>query len=132
MSWIVFYDGECGLCSKSIALIARCDKRRKLSFASLQGKLSKERGFEKHALVDGGTLIVQSESNGKVFLQSSAWLEIFRALGGWWTLLIICSVIPVGIRDMIYRWIAKNRHRLVGRSQQCRMPYASDSDRFLD
>lgn len=132
MNWIVFYDGECALCSKSIAFVARCDKRRGLSFVSLQGKLSKERGFEKHTLVDRGTMVVHRESDGKVFLQSAAWLEIFRALGGWWTLLTIFTLIPTGIRDTVYRWIARNRHRLVGKSRQCHLPDSSDSTRFLD
>jgi predicted DCC family thiol-disulfide oxidoreductase YuxK len=85
MNWIVFYDGECGLCSESVAFVARCDKRREFSFASLQGKPSKERGFEKYALADGGTMVVQREPDGKIFLYSDAWLEVFRALGGWWT-----------------------------------------------
>lgn len=132
MNWIVFYDGECGLCSESVAFVARCDKRREFSFASLQGKLSKERGFEKYADLDGGTMVVQRESDGKIFLHSAAWLEIVRALGGWWTLLTIFSIIPKGIRDAVYRWIAKNRHYLVGNSRQCRLPDSSDSERFLD
>ena len=122
MGWVVFFDGDCAFCSRSIRLLARLDKHERISFAPLQGKLSREKGFSHYADPKGGTMVVLRESDGKIFTHSDSWLEIAWALGGWWRLLTVLRIILKPLRDLVYRWVARNRYRILGKSDHCGMP----------
>lgn len=119
MSWVLFFDGECGLCSRSVRWVARWDRRGRISFAPLQGELAREQGFSRALVADGGTLVLLRESDGRVFVRSDGWLEVARALGGWWRILTLGRIVPRGLRDFIYRQVARNRHRIGGQSDGC-------------
>jgi predicted DCC family thiol-disulfide oxidoreductase YuxK len=122
MSWVLFFDGDCGFCQGSAKWAARFDKRQQISLAPLQGKLAAEMGFTQYADAGGGTMVLLREPDGKCFLRSDAAIELARALGGLWRLFTVARVIPRPLRDAIYRWIARNRLRLAGRSGSCAMP----------
>jgi predicted DCC family thiol-disulfide oxidoreductase YuxK len=66
-----------------------------------------------------------------IYSQSDAVLQICRALGGGWALLSYLRIVPRGIRNGLYRWVARNRYRWFGKRDTCRMPTAADRDRFL-
>lgn len=127
MSWVLFFDGDCAFCSASVQRAAHFDTREQISFASLQGDLSRKMGFEKHASEDGGTMILLRESDGKVFTHSDGLIELARIFGGAWNLLTLARCIPKPLRDFVYRCIARNRHRLMGKSDTCKLP----DDAFL-
>ena len=122
MSWVLFFDGECGFCSSSVRRIFRLDRQGRIDFAPLQGELSKSKGFSHHAAADGGTVVLLRENDGKVFTESDALIEIARALGGAWRIFALAAWIPKGLRDMVYHWIARNRYRLMGKADQCSLP----------
>ncbi|MFT3991081.1 MAG: DCC1-like thiol-disulfide oxidoreductase family protein [Luteolibacter sp.] len=122
MSWVLFFDGDCAFCSKSVRQAHRWDKRRQLFFSPLQGKLSHELGFSENAALEGGTLVVLRESDGKAFTRCDAWIEIARALGGPWKLLTVTRFIPKFLRDWVYNLVANNRHRFVKKSETCELP----------
>jgi predicted DCC family thiol-disulfide oxidoreductase YuxK len=120
MSWILFYDGQCALCSRSVRTVARLDKRGNVSFAPLQGELAREMSFSN----EGGTMVLLRETDGKVFAHSDAWIELARALGGGFRSLGVLSAIPKSLRDFVYRLIAKHRYRIMGNSDTCALPDA--------
>lgn len=122
MAWVLFFDGDCAFCSASVQRAARFDKREQISFAPLQGEFSRKMGFEKHASEDGGTMILLRESDGKVFTHSDGLIEIARVFGGAWKLLTLARCIPKPLRDFVYRRIARNRYRLMGKSDTCILP----------
>jgi predicted DCC family thiol-disulfide oxidoreductase YuxK len=57
-----------------------------------------------------------------VFTLSDGWLEVMRALGGPWRMFGIFRLIPRCIRDVIYRWVARNRYRFGGKANACDLP----------
>lgn len=122
MAWVLFFDGDCAFCSTSVQRAARYDTREQISFAPLQGEFSRKMGFEKHASEDGGTMILLRESDGKVFTHSDGLIEIARVFGGAWKLLTLARCIPKPLRDFVYRRIARNRYRLMGKSDTCILP----------
>lgn len=122
MGWVQFFDGDCAFCSWSVPIVARLDKRQRISFAPLQGKLSRELGFTRHAEPGGGTMVVLRESDGRAFTHSDAWVELARALGGGWRIFMLVRFVPRFIRDAAYRWIARNRYRFMGKSDSCALP----------
>ena len=60
---------------------------------------------------------------------------IFRVRGalGWpWRLAWLGWLVPVQLRDPLYRLLARNRYRVFGRLEQCAMPPADYRIRILD
>lgn len=122
MAWVLFFDGDCAFCSKSVRTVSHLDKRGNISFAPLQGELSKEKGFTHHAAGNGGTMVLLRESDGRAFTRSDGLIELANALGGIWRVFTIARVIPKFLRDLVYDWIARNRYRVMGRSDNCAIP----------
>jgi predicted DCC family thiol-disulfide oxidoreductase YuxK len=59
---------------------------------------------------------------GRAYLRSAAVLEIARGLPRWAVLARIFSLVPASLRDRIYDFIARNRHRWFGRPGVCVLP----------
>ena len=123
MGWVLFFDGDCAFCSKSVRWVFQRDPAGRIAFAPLQGRLAAEWGLGSYAS-DEGTLVVVRESDGARFFRSDALVELASALGGSWRILALARFIPKFLRDGIYRWIARNRHRLATRSSSCALPDA--------
>ena len=64
-------------------------------------------------------------------VSSNAALRTFSYFDGWERHLIFLSVVPRSLRDLVYRFIAKNRYKWFGRREQCMVPTAELSKRFL-
>lgn len=103
---IVFYDGDCGLCQRSIAFLYQADKEHKLRFAPLNG-VTYQSIYQGPARMD----TVRVYSNGKTWEKSRAFIELGKYLGGLFRLLVILKLIPAFIRDGIYDQIAKRRKK---------------------
>lgn len=126
MGWVLFFDGECGFCNKSVRRVHALDRSGEMDFAPLQGELSAEKGFTKYADKKGGTMVLLREEDGEAFMKGDAWVELGRALGGFWSLLAGCfAIFPKRLRDFCYDLVAKNRYLLAGRGDSCGMPAES-------
>jgi predicted DCC family thiol-disulfide oxidoreductase YuxK len=71
--------------------------------------------------------------NGQLFRHSTAALVIAKELGGFWKVLgSLGGMIPRPLRDLGYRLVARNRYRLFGQADACRLPQPGERERFLD
>ncbi|NJM38641.1 MAG: DUF393 domain-containing protein [Akkermansiaceae bacterium] len=122
MSWLLFFDGDCAFCSRTVQFVARFDHHARISFTPLQGKLAQENGFQKHLFENGGSMVLVRESDGKIFTHSDSWIELCRALGGLWKIPGMIRFIPKILRDSVYRWVARNRYYLMGKTDACMLP----------
>ena len=102
---IVFYDGDCGICQRSILFLYRVDKKKKLLFAPLNGPTYIQIYGEKLTQLNSLKLYYDH----KTFEKSSALIELCHILGGGYKFIRIFSLIPKSIRDYIYDLIASNR-----------------------
>ena len=121
---IVFFDGVCVLCNRSVAFVVRRDRAAKLRFAPLQGELA--RRLLPPAAIDVGPTgwVVLLEPGGRVSTRSRAVLRILGYLPGPWRLVAALDRIP-GIErllDLIYVPIVRNRYRWFGRYRECAIP----------
>jgi len=64
-------------------------------------------------------------------MSSNAALRTFSYLDGWQKHVIILAVVPRSLRDLVYRFIARNRYKWFGRREQCMVPTVELSKRFL-
>ncbi len=125
---IVFFDGVCGLCNSFVDFLLRIDKKKKLLFAPLQGKTAAE--FQISAgSQDLKTVLFYSQ--GKLYSKSDAVIEIFKRLGGIWSISVAGRLIPQKIRNYIYDYVARNRLRWFGQKTTCRMPSENEKGRLL-
>lgn len=127
---IILFDAECVLCSANAQFILRQDRRAHFRLASLQGDagaaLCRAHGLDP---ADPDTIIVAE--GDRVWRNSDAVLRIYTGLGWPWRLAGIARLIPRGLRDPVYLWVARNRYRLFGRRQSCWMPQPEFRDRLL-
>ena len=126
---IVFYDGDCGFCNRSVALIIKHDKTQEILFASIQSEFTLgffiENQFEKPDL---STFYFYSED--KLFSKSTAALKVVKYFSGVWGMLSVGVIVPRFIRDYFYDAIAKRRQRIS--KGYCFLPTEEQKNRFLD
>jgi len=119
----VYYDGECGLCSYAVKLIAEEDRADRISIKALQSPEGQEvlKTFNIHIPKTGyDTMVFVNE--GKAYTKSTAALEIAKTLGGVWRIALLSYLIPRNLRDNIYDWISKNRLTFFGAKRACEIP----------
>lgn len=123
------FDGVCHFCNNSVQFIIKHDKKAIFSFASLQSEVGKKllenysipTNIDSLIFIDGDTYYTMSE----------AALRICKELNGFWRFGYLFLVVPKGIRDSIYRIIARNRYKWFGKNETCPVPTPAIRKRFL-
>jgi predicted DCC family thiol-disulfide oxidoreductase YuxK len=114
----LFYDGHCGLCHRAVKFVLRHDRNGKtFRFAPLQGStfLARVAAERRVGLPDS---VVVLTHDGELLVRSAAFLHVLRRLGGGWGVLAaILSVVPRGLRDFVYDFIARIRYRVFGKRE---------------
>ena len=134
---IILYDGVCGLCNRLVQFLLKHDKSGRLRFASLQSDFA-AKVLQRHGIdpKDLDTLHVvenYEQPDERVLQRSDAILRAGRELGGFWSASAAAAkVIPRSLRDMIYRFVARNRYRVFGKYESCMLPDLNQRSRFLD
>ena len=127
---ILLFDGHCNLCSAWVQFIVKRDASSTIRFASLQS-VAGRRLLEEHKIDENYIESLVFFDEGSFSVSSNAALRTLSYLDGWQKHLIFLSVVPQSLRDLVYRLIAKNRYKLFGRREQCMVPTAELSKRFL-
>jgi predicted DCC family thiol-disulfide oxidoreductase YuxK len=128
---LILFDGDCNLCNSSVQFVLRRDPKARFRFASLQSAVGRARLAEAApgvALPDSIVLL----HRGRLRTRSSAALAIARGLCLPWPLLSVFWLVPYPLRDLVYDWVARNRHRWFGRREACWVPTPALRERFLD
>jgi len=134
---IILYDGVCGLCNRLVQFLLKHDKEGRLRFASLQSDFA-EKVLSRHGIDAKDLDTVQVVENydqpdERVLQRSDAILRAGRELGGFWSASSsIAQVVPRGLRDLVYRFVATNRYRVFGKYDTCMLPDPNQRSRFLD
>ena len=126
----VLFDGHCNLCSGSVKFIIRWDRHRRFHFASLQSEVGR-RIVEQFGGNPADIETILLLEDGRLYDRSSAALRIARRLGFPLPLFSALLVVPAPLRDLVYRWIARNRYRWFGRTDACMVPTDELRSRFL-
>ncbi len=125
---VFFFDGECGLCDRSVAFLLARDHRSRLRFTPLQGETAAAvlppenvRDLDSVVLWDGA---------GR-HMRSTASIRGLAHLGWPWKVALVLLVIPAPLRDAAYRFVARNRIRWFGGAEACRLVTPEERARFL-
>ena len=127
---ILLFDGHCNLCNAWIQFIVKRDSAGTIRFALLQSgagrRLLEENKIDENFIE---SLVFFEEERFSV--SSTAVLRTLSYLDSWQKHLIFLTVIPRSLRDLVYRFIARNRYKWFGRREQCMIPTTELSKRFL-
>ncbi len=132
-SAVVLFDGVCNFCNGAVNFIIDRDPRAQFRFAALQSdiaaELLKQRGLVPDSSESSGTILLVE--GDRVYHHSTAGLRIARRLRFPWMLSYAFIAVPRPLRDLVYRFIARNRYRWFGKSDACRLPTPELRGRFL-
>jgi predicted DCC family thiol-disulfide oxidoreductase YuxK len=115
---ILFFDGACGMCTRSRDLLLRMDRTGKLQTEALQSPGAALRlGIAPTRLLESVRWL---DSSGAVYSGAEAANAAFSAAIGTRIPLVIYRIPGVRfIEEAIYRWVAANRYRFPGTTPYC-------------
>jgi len=127
--YLILFDGVCNLCNQAVDFIIKRDNKNSFKFAALQDPAVKpilEKFRINRDYLDSLILIKGTQ----IYFRSNAALEIAKKLQQPWPLLYAGIVVPSRIRDVFYNLIAKNRYRIFGKKNTCRIPNEEEKAKF--
>lgn len=126
--FVLFFDAECLLCHRSVRWLSANDRGGALHFAPLGGETAQQILPEDLAIIKGadGTSVVfaRKEEDGEWTLlqQSDAILAALKASGGSPMIRAFLSSFPRPLRNFGYDQVARSRHAVFGKAEQCGLP----------
>lgn len=134
---LLLYDGTCGFCARTVQFVLRHERRqRTLQFASLQSTTGREIRGRHPELSDVDSVIwyepAANGNNERLLVRSEAALRVCQYLGGVWRGVSWLVVVPRPVRDGVYDFVARHRHRIAPGAQMCVLPSPEERGRFVD
>jgi predicted DCC family thiol-disulfide oxidoreductase YuxK len=129
MSQIIFFDGVCLLCNGFVDFLLKRDLEGHFKFAPLQGEQAK--ALVPQNMREGMDTVVLW-SQGQVFTRSEAALMILTQLGGLWWFTRVGWLVPLVLRDFVYKFVSRRRYAWFGKSDPCRLPTGAERGRFME
>ncbi len=123
---LVVSDGDCVLCNRLILLLLKADREKRLIFTTFGSSLFKNRETQE---ITPQSLIYISQAG--TFKRSEAVLEISQAIPQFALLTRVMKFVPVSIREALYRFVARYRYTIFGRTTKCILPSSEDAGRFI-
>jgi len=128
MQRIVFYDGVCKFCNRSVNTLIKLDQRGRIMYSPLQGELAKAKLPEADRSNLDSLVYLRK---GTIHHRSSAVLFSLADAAVWLCWLHVFRLIPAVVRDACYAYVAKNRYRWFGKHDSCMIPSGSIRQRFI-
>ncbi|MGB0744640.1 MAG: DCC1-like thiol-disulfide oxidoreductase family protein [Opitutales bacterium] len=132
---ILFYDGECGLCTNTVKFFLDEDRERLMEFAPLQGGTASDllpEEFRDASNLSTVVYLTQEGDQMALKMRSSAVASALIDIGGFWRLIGWGLVlVPKFIREPGYRFVAKHRLKFFP-GGACRLPTQEEAKRLLD
>ena len=129
-SKIILFDGVCNFCNYWVNFILDHDTQNIFKFTALQSEKGRELldNFELPK-DDFDSFILISQNN--VYKKSSAAFEIAKQLNGWPKYFASLRFLPLTFTDLVYDFIARNRYKIFGKKDVCRIPSKEEKSKFL-
>jgi predicted DCC family thiol-disulfide oxidoreductase YuxK len=129
---IILFDGVCNLCEASVKFVIKNDTKDVFRFVALQSDLGLV--IVKHIGLDIKNIdsVILYEPGIAYNYKSAAALEIAKNLGGFFHFGTVFKLIPNGLRNLLYDYIARNRYLWYGKKDSCLLPTEEIKSKFLE
>jgi predicted DCC family thiol-disulfide oxidoreductase YuxK len=132
---VLLFDGECGFCDRVVQFIIRRDRRKRFRFAALQTGYGRKKataaGLNPDDLSTMVLILNPDSDEEKVLIKGRAAFTVYSMLGGGWAILGWFRFLPKGLLNFGYDLVARNRFRIAGRLDTCRIPTPEERERFI-
>lgn len=127
---LIIFDGECVFCSAWVQFALKHDSTGRYRFLAAQSPLGEAlyrhygldtSDYETNILIEGG----------RAFFKSEGSIRMVAGLGAPWSAVRILRLLPRGLVDGLYEFVARNRLRIAGRRTTCFVPNAQQRSRFI-
>ena len=127
---IILFDGVCNFCSFWVNFVIKRDKNDIFRFAALQSETGMQylklfglniTDPDTFVLIEGKEYFIKSTAALKVAWELKSWLKISYPL----------IFLPISFRDFLYHLIAKNRYKIFGKKDVCRIPTVEEKKKFI-
>lgn len=128
---IILFDGVCNFCNFWVNFVITRDKKDSFRFAAMQSEKAKELANKFDIDISSMDTFILINDDDK-YVKSTAALNICKQLTGPIKMFYPFILVPKIFRDFVYDMIAKNRYKLFGRRQSCRVPTEADRSKFFE
>jgi len=118
---IIYFDGVCILCNKSMRFIINRDKNKHFKIGFLQS-IKHNNNYDSIVLLN----------NGIEYTNSTAIIKSLILLGGIYRCAALLFIFPKKLRDLVYKFIAKNRYKWFGKYDSCPVLPKEWKERMID
>ena len=124
MSGVLFFDGACGMCTRSVEFVLRLDRTGELQIEPLQSPGAAARlSISPSQLLDSSRWL---DSSGVVYCGAEAMnAAVSSAIGTRLPLVLYRMPGMRFVQDAIYRWVSTHRYRFPGTTPYCQSHPAS-------
>jgi predicted DCC family thiol-disulfide oxidoreductase YuxK len=128
---IILFDGVCNLCDSTVQFLIKHDSKDLFRFVALQSDLGQQ--IIKHIGIDISNTdsIILYEPGTAYYYKAEAALKIAKELGGVYSLLSVFTVLPKGLSNIVYDYVARNRYKWYGKKDDCMIPTPAMKAKFL-
>jgi len=126
---IVFFDGVCGLCNQSVNFLIAIDRHKRLRYSPLQGETA-SRLLIASDRYDLKSIVLLDERGAS--RRTTALVRTLIHIGGIWGWVgRLLWLVPLPLRNLGYHLVVRNRYRIWGQLDACRLPRPGEQDLFL-
>ncbi|PWA04375.1 thiol-disulfide oxidoreductase DCC family protein [Flavobacterium psychrotolerans] len=128
---IILFDGVCNLCDAAVQFVIKHDTKDLFRFVALQSNLGQD--ILNHIGIQAKNIdsVILYEPGIAYYYKSAAALKICKNLGGFFHFGTIFKIIPTGLSNLLYDYIAKNRYTWYGKKENCMVPTTELKSKFL-
>ncbi len=128
---VILFDGDCGLCNKSVQFIIKNDSKNIFHYASLQSNFGQNFLKERKLNREKFNTFIYFEKGIAYYTKSTATIYVLKELNLWGKIIFYTTIwIPKFIRDFVYDIVAKNR-KIFFKNNYCISPNKELQQRFL-
>lgn len=127
---IMLYDGVCNFCNRAVQFTLDKEADERMRFMTLQSDTGQEVLKRQKMATDDFSSVILLES-GEYYFQTDVTVQSAKYLKSPWSYARYLKIIPAFLRNSVYNFIAKNRYKIMGKTDQCQIPSVEQRAQFL-
>ena len=128
----VLFDGQCGLCSRTVQFLYKREARARFTFTPLQSDLGRQLAAGIGIDPDDPASFAVLDPMGKGYLRSTgAFFALKHCRQPWSVFAIAAGLLPRAMTDFCYDFIAKRRLRFFGAADVCSLQQGGLAERMI-
>ncbi|MEL6709274.1 MAG: DCC1-like thiol-disulfide oxidoreductase family protein [Pseudomonadota bacterium] len=112
---LFIFDHHCVLCTGGVGFVMKHDRKKAVAFTSAQQGLGA--ALSRHYNVDWDESFLFL-FKGRAYMKFDGYIAIARAMGGFWHIPTVFQIVPRFITDRVYDFVARNRYKWFGKTQE--------------